>query len=60
MTRLQLLKNAKNYKVDPKAYYSEYLKLQSEGLVQWALGMPFLTEKGEWEITRLEMTDDYV
>jgi|SaaInl85LU_5_DNA_1037374.scaffolds.fasta_scaffold57439_1 hypothetical protein len=60
MTKLQLLKNAKNYKSDCKAYYSQYLELQSEGLVQWSLGMAFLTEKGEWEITRLEMTDDYV
>ena len=58
MTKLELLKNIKSPQVDAKVYYSEYLELQSEGLVKWCLGMAFLTEKGEWEITRLEMTDN--
>lgn len=37
-----------------KSYYSQYLHLQKEGLVTWALGMALLTDEGAIELYEME------
>lgn len=37
-----------------KRWYSQYLKLQAEGLVTWALGHAFITTDGKIELYELE------
>lgn len=38
---------------DHKAWYSKYCILMREGLVTWALGMAFITDKGKEEFEKL-------
>ena len=47
-----LLKNAEKHK-DCKQYYSEYIELESKGLVWWQIGHAWLTAKGS------ELLDTY-
>jgi len=56
MTRLRkkrLLLLAK-HKGDCKRFYSQFLKLQNEGLVTWAIGMASLTDEGAIELYEME------
>lgn len=39
---------------DHKRWYSQYCKLQNEGLVKWALGHAFITDDGKIELYELE------
>lgn len=43
----RLLMLARTVNADHKRWYSQYCILMREGLVSWALGMAFLTPKGE-------------
>ena len=56
MTRLRkkrLLLLAR-HKGDCKRWYSQYLHLQNEGLVNWQLGSAFLTDEGAIELDEME------
>lgn len=46
LRRKRLLLLATKYH-NHKRWYSQYRKLQSEGLVSWTLGAAFLTDKGK-------------
>ena len=56
MTRLRkkrLLLLAR-HKGDCKRWYSQYLHLQNQGLITWAMGMAFLTDEGAIELYEME------
>lgn len=53
LRKYRLLLLAK-YGGDHKAWYSKYCELMGEGLVTWALGMAFITDKGNEELKRME------
>jgi hypothetical protein len=59
MTRLRkkrLLLLAK-HSGDHKRWYSQYLKLQTEGLITWQLGFALLTDEGAIELWELEQDE---
>jgi len=39
---------------DHKRWYSQYLKLQNEGLITWQIGSAFLTDEGAIELYEME------
>ena len=39
---------------DHKRWYSQYIKLQSEGLITWQIGSAFLTDEGAIELYEME------
>jgi hypothetical protein len=43
--------------INHKPYYSQYCKLQYEGLTSWVLGMAFLTDAGSIELKKLQETN---
>jgi hypothetical protein len=54
LRRKRLLLLARHASGNHKSYYSQYCKLQYEGLTSWVLGMAFLTDAGSIELKRLQ------